>query len=165
MAQYKPYTDQTPRYMRHALFRINQTKRTFRDARQTGAMIREGKNGYFKFPKWHIMSHYPEWIKRYRNAMGFSTGIREVMYITWIKDFFKQTNMRKGYEKQILDYNVEKFSLMVRDNIDLFSSNEILTSADENVALQVNFMSGAKKIREELKWYIQKSERLRLGQS
>ncbi len=73
--------------------------------------------------------------------------------------------MRKGYEKQIPDYNVEKFSLMVRDDIDLFSSTEILTQANENAALQVNSVNGAKKIREKLKWYIEKSERLRLGHS
>ncbi len=73
--------------------------------------------------------------------------------------------MRKGYKKQILDYNVEKFSLMVRDDIDLFSSTEILTQADKNTALQVNSVSSAKKIREELKWYIEKNERLKLGHS
>ncbi len=73
--------------------------------------------------------------------------------------------MRKGYEKQILDYNVEKFSLMVTNDIDLFSSTKILIQADKNTALQVNSVSGAKKIREELKWYIEKSERLRLGYS
>ena len=49
------------------------------------------------------------------------------MHITWIKDFFKQTNMRKGYKKQILDYNVDKFSLMVRANLDMFSSAKTLT--------------------------------------
>ncbi len=54
---------------------------------------------------------------------------------------------------------------MVRDDIDLFSSLKILTQADENAALQVNSVSGVKKIREELKWYIEKSERLRLGHS
>ena len=43
--------------------------------------------------------------------------------------------MRKGYEKQILDHNVEKFGLMVRDDIDMFSSTEILTKADKNTAL------------------------------
>ena len=43
--------------------------------------------------------------------------------------------MRKGYEKQILDYNIEKFSLMVRDNIDIFSFTKILTEADKNAAL------------------------------
>ncbi len=151
MAQYKSHTDKTLRYMGHTLYRINQTKGAFRDTRQTDAMIRGGKNGYVNFSKWHVMSHYPKWIKRYENATGFTTDIGEAMYITWIKDFFKRTNMRKGYEKQILDYNVEKFSLMVRDDIDLFSSTKILTQVDENAALQVNSVSGAKKIRKELK--------------
>ncbi len=67
--------------------------------------------------------------------MGFTTSIEKAMHITYIKDFFKQTNMKKGYKKQILDYNIEKFSLMIRDNIDWFSSTKILTQAGENTAL------------------------------
>ena len=43
--------------------------------------------------------------------------------------------MRKGYEKQILDHNVEKFSLIVRDDKDIFSFTEILIKANKNVAL------------------------------
>ncbi len=73
--------------------------------------------------------------------------------------------MKKKYKRQILDYNVEKFSLIVRDNIDLFSSTEILTQAIKNATLQVNSMSGTEKIREKLKQYIEKSERLKLGHS
>ncbi len=75
--------------MRHALYQINQTKRAFRNACQTDAMIRGGKNGHFNFPKWYVISHYPEWIKRYGSATGFTTNIEETMHITWIKDFFK----------------------------------------------------------------------------
>lgn len=44
------------------------------------------------------------------------------MHITWIKVFFKQTNIKKGYEKQILDKNVKKLSLMIRDDINMFFS-------------------------------------------
>ncbi len=60
MAKYKSHTDETLRYIGHALYRINQTKKAFKDARQIDAMIRGGKIGYFNFPKWHVMSHYPE---------------------------------------------------------------------------------------------------------
>ncbi len=120
MAQYKSYTDETLRYIKHAFYRINQTKGAFKDARQTDIMIREGKNGYFNFPKWYVISHIPEWIKRYGSTTGFTTGIGEAMHITWIKDFFKQTNMKKGYERQILNYNVKKFSLIVRDDFTCF---------------------------------------------
>ena len=137
--------------MEHALYQINQTKAAFKDVPRTDTMIQEGKSGYFDFPKWHIMSHYPEWNKHYGNATGFITGIGEAMHITWIKNFFKQTNMRKSYEKQILDHKVEKFSLMIRDDIDMFSSTETLTESDKNAALQVNSVSGAKKITEDLK--------------
>ena len=135
MAQYKSHSNQTLRYMQHALYRINQTKGAFRDARRIDAMIRAGKAGHFNFPKWHVMSHYPDWIKLHGSATGFTTSIGEAIHITWIKDFFKRTNMRKGYEKQILDHNIEKFSLMVRANLDMFSSAETLTQADRNAAL------------------------------
>ncbi len=81
------------------------------------------------------MSYYPEWIQRYRSVTSITIGIGKAMHITWIKNFSKQTNMRKGYKRQILDYNIKKFSLMVRDDIDLFSSTEILTQTDKNAAL------------------------------
>ena len=84
------------------------------------------------------------------------------MHITWIKDFFKRTNIRKSYEKQILDHNVEKFSLMVRADLDMFSSAETLTQANQNAALQVNLVSGAKKIMEDLKWHFRRDECWRL---
>ena len=87
------------------------------------------------------------------------------MHITWIKDFFKRINMRKSYEKQILDHNVEKFSLMVRDDINMFSSTETLTEADKNAELQVNSVSGAKKITEDLKWNVGNDKRIRLQNS
>ena len=87
------------------------------------------------------------------------------MYITWIKYFFKQTNMRKSYEKQILDHNVEKFSLIVRADLDMFSSSETLTQVDQNAALQVNLISGANKIMEDLKWHLRKDECQRLQYS
>lgn len=83
--------------------------------------------------------------------MGFITGIKEAIYIIWIKDFFKQINMRKHYKKQILDHNVEKFSLIVRDDIDMFLFTKILTEVDKNAILQVKLVSSAKKIEKELK--------------
>ncbi len=151
MAPYKSHTNETLRYMEHVPYPINQTKGAFRDARRTNTMIRAGKSGYFNFPKWHVISHYPEWIKNYGSATCFITVIGEAIHIMWIKDFFKRTNMKKSYEKQILDHKVEKFSLMVRDDIDIFSSIETLTEADKNDALQVNSVIGAKKITEDLK--------------
>ena len=70
--------------------------------------------------------------------------------------------MRKGYKKQILDHNVEKFSLIIKDDIDMFSFTKTLTEVNKNAALQVNSISCAKSITQDLKWYIEKDERIKL---
>lgn len=59
--------------------------------------------------------------------------------------------MRKYYKKQILDYNIKKFSFIVRINLDLLFFIEILTQANQNIKLQVNLINSAKKIIEDLK--------------
>lgn len=43
--------------------------------------------------------------------------------------------MRKGYQKQILDHNIEEFSLILRVDLDIFFSTETLTQANQNAAL------------------------------
>lgn len=59
-AQYKSYSKKTLYNIRHTLYWINQTKRTFRNACQIDQIIRGGNNRYFNFSKWYVMSHYPE---------------------------------------------------------------------------------------------------------
>ena len=73
--------------------------------------------------------------------------------------------MRKGYEKQILDWNIEKFSLMVKADLDIFASAETLTQANQNAELQVNLVSGVINIMKDLKWHLEKDERRRLQYS
>lgn len=59
--------------------------------------------------------------------------------------------MYKGYDKQILKHKFEKFSLIVKNDIDIFLSTKILMQANKNIVLKVNSISGAKKIRKKLK--------------
>lgn len=87
------------------------------------------------------------------------------MYITSIKSFFKQLNMKIDYEKQILDYNIKRFSLMVRVDLDMFLSTQIFTQDNQNAELQINSRSSVKKIMEDLKKYPKKYERRRLKYS
>lgn len=85
------------------------------------------KNGYSNFSQWYIMLYYPIYIKSYRSVIGLITGIKKGLYIILIEDFFKQINIRKDYKKQILNYNIEKFNLRIKDNIDMFLFIKILT--------------------------------------
>lgn len=70
--------------------------------------------------------------------------------------------MKKSYENQILDHNIEKFNLIIKDDVDMFSSIEALIEASKNAELQVNFISNIKKIIKDLKWHVQKNEHIRL---
>lgn len=63
-----------------------------------------------------------------------------------IKDIFWQTNIRKDYEKRILDCNVNKFSLIIKDDMNIFVSIKIIILANKNVILQINSISGIKKL-------------------
>lgn len=111
------------------------------------------------------MSYYLALIKCYRSAIDFITSIQEVMQITWINNFFKPINMRKSHKKQILDHNVEKFWLIIRDDIDILLSTEMFMQANKNTVLEINFVNSAQKIREEFKWYIEINKHKKLQHS
>lgn len=57
------------------------------------------------------------------------------MYITQIKNFFKQINIKKSYKKSILDYNIKKFSLIIRVNLNKFFFTKILIQVNQNIIL------------------------------
>lgn len=59
--------------------------------------------------------------------------------------------MKKGYKGQVLNHNIEKFSQMVKDDMDIFSNTKILMQTNQNVILQIQSMSGTKEIKEQLK--------------
>lgn len=54
--------------------------------------------------------------------------------------------MRIGYEKQILDHNTQKFSWMIRVDLNIFSSAETLIELNRIAKFQVKLVSDIKKI-------------------
>lgn len=62
-------------------------------------------------------------------------NIEKAMYITQIKNFFKQINIKKSYKRQILDHNIEKFSLIVKTDLNMFFFIKTLTQANQNATL------------------------------
>lgn len=46
--------------------------------------------------------------------------------------FLKQIYLKKGYEKQILNYSIEKFNLIVKNEMDMLFSSKTLIKADKN---------------------------------
>lgn len=69
--------------------------------------------------------------------------------------------MRKYHGKQNLIHDVVKFSLMIRNDINMFLTIKLSTQVDNNIVLQVNSINDAKKIGKELMWYIGRNEQER----
>ena len=73
--------------------------------------------------------------------------------------------MKIDYKKEILNHNIEKFSLRVKDDIDMFLSNKILTQANKSAVLYFNSVNDTKKIRKDLKGHIKRNRQIRLQYS
>lgn len=64
-----------------------------------------------------------------------------------------------------MDHNNERFNLIVRDDIDIFSFNKSLIKVAKNAILQVNSVRSTKKTTKDLKWRIRKDEYIKLWYS
>lgn len=146
MAGYTYHTEEMLRYMSHALMRIDKTKDVFRDICRNDAQIRENEPGHFNFPKWHAITHYPESIHLFGSAVGFIAGIGEVWYITWLKQFFKQTNKRKGWKEQILNHNIRELNMLATEDNLAQEHGRQATQADWDSQVIVNHMSRVKTL-------------------
>lgn len=68
------------------------------------------------------------------------------MHNIQIKNFVKQINIKKNYKKKILDTNIEKFDLIIKNNIDMFFFIKTLIKQKKNLVLKINFVNSAKNI-------------------
>lgn len=59
--------------------------------------------------------------------------------------------MGKNYKKQTLNYNIEKFNLIIKAELNMFFFIKILTQINQNSEFQVNLVNNAKKIIEDLR--------------
>lgn len=111
------------------------------------------------------MFYYLNQIKIYKSTMGFVTIIEKAMHINQIKDFIKRTNMNKGYEKQILDHNIEMFNLIIKANLKMFFLIKIFPNTNQNIQLQINLVRDAKKIIKNSKYHFEKNNSQKLQYS
>lgn len=144
-------------YIKYIFYYINQTKNMFKYACCLNIIIQVGILGYFNISKQDIKSYYSKQIKRHKNINNFITNIGNAIYIILIKNFCKKTNIKNNYKKQILNYNIKKFSLIIKNIINKFFSSKTLIKANNNVILQINFVSNTKKFRKNLKQLVKKT--------
>ena len=74
--------------MNNVIYKINVLKEIFEQFRS------DENFNYFKF---HVMTHYMNFIQRYEDVNDFNTSYIKIAYKYLIKDYYDLTNKRKNF--------------------------------------------------------------------
>ncbi len=92
IAQYKFHDDSTLNYFDQTFFRLNAYKKIFRHSRFKKHEIEKNR---FNFSKFHAITHYVDFIKRYEVANKYDTFHDETRHKYMIKKFYFRINKRE----------------------------------------------------------------------
>ncbi len=102
IAQYCLHDEQTLRYLNQTLFRVNFFKSVFRDTRQ---FAQKNEKKHFNFFKFHVISHYFDFIRKYDTTNNYDISHDEIKHKYEIKQFYDKINKRKTFQKQLIHHN------------------------------------------------------------
>jgi hypothetical protein len=91
MTQYRLYDENTLRYLDHALYRMNFFKDKFRYLRSQN---KNTEKNHFNFFKFHVMSHYSNYIRKYEIADEYNTFHDNIKYKYIFKEYYEKINKR-----------------------------------------------------------------------
>ena len=130
LSQYVSHDESTIRYLAAAMSRMDKTKDVFLPFRPSKAGL-----PHFNIPKLHAITHYPESIQRLGAIGGTDTEYSEQAHKLQ-KAFYRRTNKRNNYEEQMLRYNTMHLNTMLRNELELWASTNIIDTADPMSAIQ-----------------------------
>ena len=87
------YNDNTLRYLDRYLQILDLNKEAFRHLRKGERDLQ----GNFNFLKFHVISYYPDFIRRFSVACSVNTEHLEAGYKIHIKEFYPYTNKHSDY--------------------------------------------------------------------
>jgi hypothetical protein len=112
IAQYKAHDEETISYMENALERLFLTKGAFDKSR-----VDSSGESHWNYAKFHALSHYPDFVRRYGAPDGYNTDIFEAGHKHFLKEYYNRTNKSVTYQEQIALHNTRSTNLLAMDNI------------------------------------------------
>ncbi len=100
--------------MDHALYRISSFKEAFRQSRP---IEQETGEGHFNFSKYHALSHYADFIRKYGAADGYDTSHDEAKHKYMIQEFYDRTNKRETFQAQLIEHNERRLNILAMKDI------------------------------------------------
>jgi hypothetical protein len=109
IAQYKSHHDSTLSYLDQTLFQLNAYKKIFRYSRLKEHEI---EKNHFKFSKFHAITHYVDFIRRYEVANEYDTSHDETWHKYMIKKFYSRINKREIFQTQLIEHNKRRLNIL-----------------------------------------------------
>jgi len=128
MIQYRLHNDESLRYMNNAIYRINVLKEVFKQ-------FQHDEN--FNYLKFHVISHYMNFIRRYEDADDFDTSYMKIAHKFLIKDYYDLTNKRKNFQMQILHHNTWRVNMLTMKDIILHDLITFRSEIDERMKVMI----------------------------
>ncbi|MCJ1470389.1 hypothetical protein MMC07_009034 [Pseudocyphellaria aurata] len=113
IAQYRSHDNTTLSYLDQALMRINVYKESLRDIRRTDGNVK----GRFDFPKFHVMLHYSDHVRKFGTTDGYDTAHFEANHKFMLKAFYEKTNKRETFQEQLLWHNKQRIKVLAMKDI------------------------------------------------
>jgi hypothetical protein len=96
LTKYRSHDEKTLGYIKYALNRINKMKKKFRNLRPKNRITQKS---HFNFSKFHVLTHYVSFIRKYESLDGFDSVYSKIGHKIQIKKSYKRTNKRDGFKK------------------------------------------------------------------
>ncbi len=128
MTQYWLHDDKSLHYMNNVIYRINVLKEVFKQFQH------DENFNYFKF---HVISHYINFIQRYESANDFDTSYMKIAHKFLIKDYYDFTNKQKNFQMQILHHNTWWVNMLTMKNIILHDLIMFRSEIDEKMKVMI----------------------------
>jgi hypothetical protein len=109
IARYKSHDDSTLSYLNQIRFRLNAYKKIFRHSRLKEHEIEKNHFNFFKF---HVITHYVDFIKRYKVANKYDTFHDEIRHKYMIKKFYFRINKREIFQTQLIEHNKKRLNIL-----------------------------------------------------
>ncbi len=113
LAQYVLHDEETLRYIKHVLYRLEKTKIAFEQHRPIDSKLCRPN---FNYPKFHAISHFVHCIRDYGSAVNYDTAHSKGAHKYLLKAFYNRTN-KKEYDSQIRQHNVRHTNIIVMKDV------------------------------------------------
>ncbi len=122
------HDDESLCYMNNVIYRINVLKEVFKQFQH------DENFNYFKF---HVISHYMNFIQRYEDADDFDTFYMNIAHKFLTKDYYDLTNKQENFQMQILHHNTWWVNMLTMKDIILHDLIMFRSEIDERMKVMI----------------------------